>query len=173
VLRVDLVAAGRMGLLDAFRRSPDRPEDFESYARTRVYGAVVDELRAQDWLSRRQRKRFEAEGVSFGVDELFDETDTVTDPQRPVDHWVASDTVRFALDRIRERDARVIRLHYLEGVPQKDIAARLGVTQPRVTQIIRRGLLEMRTVLQAAPSSRYRRARAGSAGSSPLRVPPL
>src|SRR5258708_32441844 len=70
VLRDDLVAAGTFGLVDALRKSSDRGPAFEWYARIRIRGAVVDELRAQDWLTRRARTRLEraqANGESGGI----------------------------------------------------------------------------------------------------------
>src|SRR5258708_36029713 len=57
VLRDDLVAAGSFGLIDALRKSVDRGPAFDWYARIRIRGAVVDELRSQDWLTRRGRTR--------------------------------------------------------------------------------------------------------------------
>src|SRR5579862_3772358 len=57
VLRDDLVAAGTFGLVDALRKSTERGPAFDWYARIRIRGAVVDELRAQDWLTRRARTR--------------------------------------------------------------------------------------------------------------------
>src|SRR5215467_8820453 len=70
VLRDDLVAAGSFGLIDALRKSVDRGPAFEWYARIRIRGAVVDELRAQDWLTRRARTRLaktRAAGESVGA----------------------------------------------------------------------------------------------------------
>ena len=60
VLRDDLVAAGTFGLLDALRRQApaERGVEFGWYARVRIRGAILDELRSQDWLSRRARRRF-------------------------------------------------------------------------------------------------------------------
>src|SRR4029077_438550 len=70
VLRDDLVAAGSYGLIDALRKSPDRGPAFEWYARIRIRGAVVDELRSQDWLTRRARTRIarsQADGKATGA----------------------------------------------------------------------------------------------------------
>src|ERR1700760_2403351 len=63
VLRDDLVAAGTFGLLDALRRQSagERGVEFTWYARVRIRGAILDELRTQDWLSRRARRRFSSE----------------------------------------------------------------------------------------------------------------
>ena len=61
----DLVQSGVFGLLEAIDRfDPDRCPRFESYAVPRIRGAVLDELRAQDWVPRTVRLRArEAERV--------------------------------------------------------------------------------------------------------------
>jgi len=54
----DLVGAGLLGLLDAVDRFDEsRAIPFEAYARTRIQGAILDALRAEDHLSRRDRRR--------------------------------------------------------------------------------------------------------------------
>jgi len=52
----DLVQAGMIGLLDAVRRY--REAQFQTYATTRIRGAMLDELRSQDWLPRSVRLKF-------------------------------------------------------------------------------------------------------------------
>ncbi|OZI22128.1 RNA polymerase sigma factor FliA [Bordetella genomosp. 7] len=60
----DLIQAGMIGLLDATRRYQETPDaQFETYATARIRGAMLDELRSQDWLPRSVRtksKRIEA-----------------------------------------------------------------------------------------------------------------
>lgn len=54
----DLIQAGMIGLLDAVRRYQVMVEaQFETYAVTRIRGAMVDELRSQDWLPRSVRTK--------------------------------------------------------------------------------------------------------------------
>ena len=54
----DLVQSGVFGLVEAIERyDPDRCPRFESYAASRIRGAVLDELRAQDWVPRTVRLR--------------------------------------------------------------------------------------------------------------------
>ena len=49
----DLISAGVVGLITAYRRfDPARGDDFRSYAELRIRGAMIDELRASDPLSR-------------------------------------------------------------------------------------------------------------------------
>ncbi len=54
----DLVNIGVMGLIDAVDRfEPDRSISFAGYARIRVQGAIVDEMRKNDWVPRSVRDR--------------------------------------------------------------------------------------------------------------------
>lgn len=58
--RGDLQTAGSMGLIAAVEGfDPERGVRFESYCELRVKGALLDELRAQDWLPRPWRQRLE------------------------------------------------------------------------------------------------------------------
>ncbi len=52
----DLAQVAMIGLLEASRRyDPTRPEPFEAFARRRIRGAMLDELRRRDTLPRRAR----------------------------------------------------------------------------------------------------------------------
>jgi RNA polymerase sigma factor FliA len=53
----DLVSAGIMGLLDAVDKfNEDKGVAFKSYAEFRIRGAMLDELRAMDWVPRSVRR---------------------------------------------------------------------------------------------------------------------
>ncbi len=53
----DLVSAGSVGLIDATRTfDPERGESFESFAEFRIRGAMLDELRSRDNLTRDMRR---------------------------------------------------------------------------------------------------------------------
>ena len=59
--RGDLGTAGNVGLISAITGfDPERGVRFESYCEMRIRGALLDELRAQDWLPRPWRQRIEA-----------------------------------------------------------------------------------------------------------------
>ena len=54
----DLVSYGLLGLIGAIERyDPDRDIKFETYAIARIKGAIIDELRALDWVPRSVRAR--------------------------------------------------------------------------------------------------------------------
>lgn len=57
----DLVSYGMFGLIDAVSKfEPERGFKFETYAATRVRGAIIDELRANDWVPRSVRTKARA-----------------------------------------------------------------------------------------------------------------
>jgi RNA polymerase sigma factor for flagellar operon FliA len=54
----DLVGAGAIGLMDAVTRfEPGRAQTFAAYAEIRIRGAILDHLRAMDWLPRSVRTK--------------------------------------------------------------------------------------------------------------------
>ena len=54
----DLISAGTVGLLDAFTKfDPTREIKFRTYAEFRIRGAMLDEIRAMDWVPRSMRER--------------------------------------------------------------------------------------------------------------------
>src|SRR3712207_2587721 len=54
----DLISYGLVGLISAIQRfEPERDIKFETYAITRIKGAIIDELRSLDWVPRSVRSR--------------------------------------------------------------------------------------------------------------------
>ena len=54
----DLLSAGVIGLMDAIDKyDPGRDNKFKTYAEFRIRGAILDELRAQDWIPRSMREK--------------------------------------------------------------------------------------------------------------------
>lgn len=54
----DLVSAGTLGLIDAFRKfDPEKKVQFRSYAQFRIRGAILDSLRTLDWSPRDLRRK--------------------------------------------------------------------------------------------------------------------
>ena len=66
----DLFHAGVIGLMDAISRfDPSRDNALSTYAVLRIRGAVIDELRSRDWVSRGARER--ARDWQHAVNELL------------------------------------------------------------------------------------------------------
>jgi RNA polymerase sigma factor for flagellar operon FliA len=164
VLRDDLLAAGVFGLVDSLRRNGgDQGDAFEAYARIRIRGAVLDELRAQDWLPRRARTAVtlaESDGgaaIAFvSIDDLTSVTGLLELPaanENPYEaleaHLERAALVR-ALEKLPERERHIVGMHYFPGVKFKEIGASLGVSVPRISQLHARALDRLRALIHDA-----------------------
>lgn len=202
----DLMQAGMMGLLDAVRRYQVQEEaKFETYATTRIRGAMLDELRSQDWLSRSARSKAreievavqrvqqrelraaseqeiaEELGVSLsdyyamledasGV-QLVHYEDLATDEGRETLERVAADdgdepaqhqdnplnllmshnlqrAVVDAIDALPEREKLLLSLQFEQDLNQKEIAAVMGVTEGRISQLRSQAVARIRARLK-------------------------
>jgi RNA polymerase sigma factor for flagellar operon FliA len=111
--RGDLQSAAMFGLFQAATAwSPDRGVTFEAFARHRIRGALLDELRGRDWASRRVRSF--ARACAVGVDEL-----TATLGRRPTDQEVATLLgVSVTAIEANERDLHVAALRSSDALTE-------------------------------------------------------
>ena len=161
VLRDDLIAAGTFGLLDALRRQAptDRGAEFGWYARVRIRGAILDELRTQDWLSRRARRRFASEerntsAAVVGIDDLPEERRGLAEegaltPELLVCARSEATALAKAVEKLPVRERSIITQHYFDGVQLRAIAKDLGVSEPRVSQLHARAVARLKEYLAA------------------------
>jgi RNA polymerase sigma factor for flagellar operon FliA len=179
--RGDLRSAALLGLLQAAQSwRADRGVTFEAYARHRIRGALLDELRNRDWASRRVRtfarrcmattdeltgqlgrRPTDAEvalrldvpvatieaserdvhvATLHSTDAVLDEvgglaSDVDDDPEVVLLRRERTRYLHDAIALLPERLRRVIVGYYLEELPMRDIAAELGVTESRVSQM--------------------------------------
>lgn len=104
----DFEQVGLMGLLEAIRRYGEPDEAFESFAFKRIRGAILDELRRQDWRPRRVRQA--ANELNQAQRTLFNELG-----REPTDEELARHT-GLTLEQVRERlyDAQAEEMQCLE-----------------------------------------------------------
>ncbi len=163
VLRDDLLAAGVFGLIDSLRKNGgDQGPTFEAYARIRIRGAILDELRTQDWLSRRARwavsDKVEAgEGAPMaliGLDDVDANSALVDEEADDAEAQMVSEEdmkhLRDAVERLPPREATIVRMHYFHGARFKEIGAALGVSEPRISQLHTRAMGQLRKILADA-----------------------
>jgi RNA polymerase sigma factor for flagellar operon FliA len=165
VLREDLIAAGMSGLWDAIRRHPDGPsESFEWYVRVRIRGAILDELRAQDWLPRRARAAAEAASgtdayvpppavVRFDDVSEWEQNRCLADAsssEAAVAAKFAQETLAKAVEQLPERERHIVSQHYFRGVKFKDLGAELGVSEPRISQLHSRAIQRLKGIIKSA-----------------------
>lgn len=165
VLREDLIAAGMSGLWDAIRRHPDGGDDsFEWYVRVRIRGAILDELRAQDWLPRRARAAAEARAGTDAylpppsvvrIDDVseWEQNRCLSDAassESAVAAKFTQETLVKAVDLLPERERHIVSSHYFRGVKFKDLGAELGVSEPRISQLHSRAIARLKELMAGA-----------------------
>lgn len=98
----DLISCGIEGLISAIDRyDPDKGATLEQFVWTRIHGAVLDELRRQDWAPRSLR-RWERD-IARARDQF-----TAIYGRRPTEEELA-DAVGTTVDELRQRESDIAR----------------------------------------------------------------
>ena len=145
----DLVHIGMLGLIDAVDRyEGDRTESFSAYARIRVQGAIVDEMRKADWVPRSVRDR--ANAIKRGKETLSEELG------RPPTHSELAKELDVSEDRLNEllktADIRVL-VSTEEGDDDSTVGSTLADPRMDVDEVVarRHKSLVVREVLASLP----------------------
>jgi RNA polymerase sigma factor for flagellar operon FliA len=147
--------------MDALRRfEGDRGPQFEWYARVRIRGAILDDLRNLDCLSRRHRAEVRSQTASgqgggvvvIGFDDLPEHMRTPADndqasPADLVEQSSERAALKRAVDTLPAREATIVSMHYFQGHAFKDIATTLKVSEPRVSQLHSRAVKMLRGIM--------------------------
>jgi RNA polymerase sigma factor FliA len=191
-----LFSAGMVGLLDALQKYDDkRGIAFEAYARIRIKGAVLDELRGLDHLTRSMRRRSRsvaesrtelekvggapvgdaevAEATGMSIEEVQQSRSRKAPPEVLDPSTLESMSVNGlwqseglahesmewgehvhllsqALAELPERNRLVVGLYYEAELTLQEIGEVLGVTQSRISQILRKTVEMLREKLADA-----------------------
>ncbi len=87
----DLISAGTIGLLESIDRfDPGKGVQFNTYASIRVRGAIMDELRSMDWMTRSMRDK------SNQLEKAYDEIEKKTG--RPAEVEEVADFLEISTD---------------------------------------------------------------------------
>jgi len=167
--RDDLEAAGLIGLIQAVDRfCTDRGVPFEGFAALRIRGAILDEVRRLDDLSRDARRRMNQDGegraTSVSLELLVERGAGPDAAAAEVDERTAReglrDEVERALATIAPRERSIIASYYGDGSSFSTIGRRLGVSEARVSQLHSRAIAQLRMLLGVAGVPKVRAARA-------------
>jgi RNA polymerase sigma factor for flagellar operon FliA len=193
----DLCSAGFAALLGAARSfDPGRGIPFNRFAAVRIRGALLDELRGQDWASRSVRTRARktstarqeltaalgrtptdaevAELLGIGLAELAAVEDDVQkaallslqgfptgaaeemvpeSSEGPEDLLIKRERLGYlhqAVQALPERLRLVVTASFLQEQPLSDVAAQLGVTESRISQLRTEALRLLREGLNSS-----------------------
>ena len=152
--REEAISAGLLGLVEAADRfDPSRGVPFDAFLRRRVHGAVLDFLRAEDPLSRDDRKKRRA-GQSDAAEPEFCDFDELADllggEQSGFTHeaMIARMQVQKAVATLPVADQKLIALYYGEERTLREVGSELGgVTESRICQRLSAILVRLRELL--------------------------
>jgi RNA polymerase sigma factor for flagellar operon FliA len=144
----DLISYGLGGLINAIERFElEREIKFETYAITRIKGAIIDELRSLDWVPRSVRARARAiENANRKLEGQLQRAPTDEEMAAELGMEVTEfkDRVADAIARLPEREKLVVALYYYENLTLREIGEVLGVTESRVSQLHTKAVLRLR-----------------------------
>lgn len=154
----DLISSGVIGLMDAIEKyDPMRDNKFKTYAEFRIRGAILDELRAQDWVPRSVRDDVDNESAIFEL-VYYDTWEdfplaAMDDPERAYNEACIKTLLQLEISRLSKIPRNVILGYYYQGFNLKDMAKTLRVSEVRTSQIRLSGIKALRAGLQTTPIS--------------------
>lgn len=149
--RAELEVVGLAGLWRAVLRSRSYGLGFTSYVELCVRGAILDELRRLDPVSRYGRDRAAAHGETlrlFFVDADDLQLPAEAEPDRAEPIELAE--LAHALSQLTQRERQIVAEQDLHDVPQHEVARRMGITAARVSQIRNKAFRDMRASIEHA-----------------------
>jgi RNA polymerase sigma factor FliA len=155
----DLVGAGMLGLvLAADRYDGVRGVPFETFARWRIHGALLDFLRGEDPLTREARRRLResqragsdaGEPQFLDVDAIADRLSLETPQAYDATDALARIRLRKIVAALPDNDRKLLDLYYGEEQTLREVGQVLGVTESRICQRLSGILSRVRSSLKA------------------------
>lgn len=146
----DLMQSAMLGLVQAAHRyRPERGVRFSTFAVPRIRGAIVDSMRAADWVPRTVRQKLRDDDFVPAVHHFhaafpsdsdehrgeFLEDTRVERPENGAERNELKEQLAKAIQALPDQQKTVIMLGYYKGLRLTEIANTLGVTRGRVSQI--------------------------------------
>jgi len=196
----EVMSWGVDGLLDASRKyDASKGTHFQTYARIRIRGAILDQLRSLDWVSRTTRQKANqllrnvqrlehhlgrqasqdelASAMGISLEQLHGLMNEVGDlamvsledvafgrsnERVSFEDYIASSSgdpiaallaqeqagaVAQAIQQLPEKERMVMPLYYNSELTMKEVGARLGITESRVSQLHTQAISRLRSIL--------------------------
>jgi RNA polymerase sigma factor FliA len=156
----DVWGAALLGAAKALERfDPARGAKFSSFAIRTIHGAMLEEMRRQDWLTRKERQRARAEEKETGVcpewaahppslhepagysrdGEVLRLADLLPDPDADTEaaalERIEAEAVRRLVGWLPALERHVIRRSLWDGAPLTEIAGELDRSETRAQQL--------------------------------------
>ncbi|WP_457641156.1 sigma-70 family RNA polymerase sigma factor [Persephonella sp.] len=167
----DLVNTGIIGLMKAIDRYDKEKAKFSTYAYIKIRGEILDYLRSLDIVPRTVRDKIKKEKTSEAEeplplstsavmvsiekalstkDESFKIVDTLVSKRETPEEEVIKEDLRDKLvevvNRLSEKEKRVLQMLYFEELDFKTVAAELNISVSRVSQIKSEALKKLKEI---------------------------
>jgi RNA polymerase sigma-B factor len=150
----DLVQVGSIGLIKAIDRFQiDRGVDLATFAIPTINGEIKQHLRDKAWPIRIPRRLQELDpSLRAKATELVDgqggefEGESLVEPGYELGEARVSLASSFRV--LDERERRLLRLAFFDGLSQWQIGREVGISQIHVSRLIRRALAKLRAELE-------------------------
>lgn len=155
----DLVQVGSIGLIKAIDRFQiERGVDLATFAIPTINGEIKQHLRDRAWPIRIPRRLQELDPtLRARTTELVDgqggefEGESLVEPGYELGEDRASLASSFRV--LDERERRLLRLAFFDGLSQWQIGREVGISQIHVSRLTRRALAKLRAELDPVPSN--------------------
>ena len=161
----DLVGYGTVGLVEAATRFEERGVPFSAFARPRIYGAIVDGIRAQHWFGRRADRRLRVDRVGHDWQVAVDAGHRAHNDVRrngrpmvcpPIETADVTEQVAAAVHGLPGLERRVVELHHYQDKTITQAAKELRIGRPRASRLHARALVTLRAAVERSTSYPYR-----------------
>jgi RNA polymerase sigma factor for flagellar operon FliA len=130
----DLVQVGMIGLLDAIKRHDhENRQSFRGYACIRIKGAMIDELRRCDHLSRQHRRSAkngdDCEAFNVSLDDLMEDGFDIGLDDDPLSLLIKKERVVNAVDffdGLDETHKKIMHMYYQDDIELVEISRSMG-----------------------------------------------
>jgi RNA polymerase sigma factor for flagellar operon FliA len=156
----DLRSAGQEGLWKALHSfAPEKGIPFRAYATTRIRGAMLDELRKMDELSRNQRAQWKQAQAAYGLQASYQQTSVSLDDLDRYE-WIVDDDsmspeerairsaqvaeLNRAIMKLSQQEQLVLSLVFVEGLSLAETAEVLSLSRSRVSTIYNTALKRLK-----------------------------
>jgi len=138
----DLISYGIFGLFDAIEKfDPSLGWKFETYARVRIKGAIVDGMRSSDWVPRSVKVRPKlvyVDGLEDGEEILLGDPFTMFEAEE------MKRILSGLIDGLPEREREVLSLYYYDDLLLREVAAKFDRSEAWACLIHAKAIMRLR-----------------------------
>jgi RNA polymerase sigma factor (sigma-70 family) len=131
----ELKSAAYLGLVEAASRfDPERGVAFSTFAYPRVFGAIHDYLREQGWGKRTEPKS----AVSLDSETSAGEECYLKDTLEAKVESNDDEFIEVVTQNLDKQAKAVLRYYFIDAYSMKEVGAKFGVSESRISQLIKR-----------------------------------